>query len=163
MPAAPPEASTTADPRRARRRRVAATLVIVGLLCALAGLYANHRARAASASQVRGRVTGKSARKDGSLWYLDVAYRYQVDDASYQRRETRLIRAPVDNEAEAAAQFAEIAVGKELPVYYDPGAPGQGVLERARGDSWFLVGVGGLWMALGLLWLAYDRNVSRED
>jgi hypothetical protein len=137
---------------------VAATLVGLGISCAVLGWYTGRRASEASAAEAVGKVTEKRARQDGDLWYVDVSYQYSVDAESYRRSETRILRGKVRDEAAARGLVKQFEVGRRVPVYFNPERPGRGTLERARGHQGLLFGVGALWFVLGLLWMAYDRG-----
>ncbi len=152
------EAETPADARGIRRRRVAATLVGLGICCAVLGWYTGRRASEASAAQAVGKVTEKRARQDGDLWYVDVSYEYAVGAKRHRRSETRILRGKVRDEAEARGLVKQLQVGQSVPVYFNPKRPERGTLARAHGHQTLLFGVGALWFVLGLLWMIYDRG-----
>lgn len=151
-----PERETPADARGFRRRRVALTLLGLGLGCAAAGWYVNHRAERVSAAEASGRIVEKAARRDGDLWYVDLSYEYAVDGKPYRRRETRIMR----DENRARAEVARFGVGADVVVYFDPDRPRHAALERTLGRNRLLFWVGALWLTLGALWMAYDRGRS---
>lgn len=146
--------------RSARRRRVTVTLLLVALGCSGAALYAERRA-ARPLAEVQGEVTSVRAYKIDAHWHRDVEFRYQRAGATYQRRDSRLLRRSFRNEAEVLASSPELSPGRPVAVYYDENAPGDATLDAGTRSFRFFAAAGLLWLVLACLWFAYDRAQNR--
>lgn len=105
----------------------------------------------------------------GGAWAHDLEYRFEVDGKTYtgtrirtldakfgSQRSNRAAKAAARKRAEA--QRDEYPVGREVTVYYDPGAPGTCVLDpavprnlqRGLGLSLFVFTAGGVFFLVGI-------------
>jgi len=149
-----------AGERSARRRRVTVTLLLVGLGCSGAALYAERRA-ALQRSEIQGQVIRTRAYKINSHWHREVEFRYERAGAVYQGRESRLLRRSFRNEAEVLASAPELGPGRPVLVYYDPKAPSDATLEAGTRSFRFFAAAGFLWICLACLWFVYDRAQNK--
>ena len=146
--------------RSARRRRVTVTLLLVALGCFGAALYAEHRA-SRPLSEVKGQVVSVRAYKINAHWHRDVEFRYQRAGATYQGRDSRLLRRSFRNEAEVLASAPELSPGRPVAVYYDENARGNATLDADPRSFRFFAAAGVLWLVLACLWFVYDRAQNR--
>lgn len=142
--------------RSRRRRRVTWTLLIVGLGCCGAAVYAELRVRH-QLTEAKGRVVATHAVRGPDYWHAQVEFEYVLNGVEHRQRESRLLRESFRNEAEALAAI-DARPGQPVVVYVDPNHPGAASLTSGANSFRYFAAAGALWMSLALAWFIYDRH-----
>ena len=89
-----------------------------------------------------------------SQYYPVLQYEYAVGAATYQGRRWSFAQ-PAGTQESAQAVVDRYPVGKAVTVYYDPKNPSSSVIERTMQGVWIILLVGGVFLFVGFLMMAY--------
>ena len=143
---------------RSLRTLFAVVVIVVGIGAMLYAWRDLRRVQAAQSWPVaRGEiiesqvVRGRSVRQQRAVWEARIRYRYEARGREYTGN-TIVIGGTLDTEDRQRAQdrVDRWPVGASVPVFYDPGNPADGCLEREAEGFWFVTGIGALFVAVGV-------------
>ena len=97
--------------------------------------------RSASCEIISSRVQTSPGSEDGSMYRVDVTYRYFVDDRRLRRRPIPVHRAwSTSGYRGKAAIVARLRPGTRTECWVNPANPGDAVIERGlTADLWFVL------------------------
>lgn len=103
-----------------------------------------------TAAEVKQSVSTDDDGNTSYAYYPSVTYEYQVADQVYTGKRIAFGGIVASgSSAKAAAELARFPVGGQVTVYYDPGKPGEAVLERKAGGFTWGLAVGAVCLLLG--------------
>ena len=110
--------------------------------------------RALAWPTAEGRVLDSRLREvhdhDGTTWQAYVLYEYSVDGVGYRSDVLQLEAGSSSFTKGAQKTIARYSIGSVVPVYYNPEAPGDAMLEPGKMTWWVFLG-GALFFLVGVL------------
>lgn len=139
---------------RMKSLKAAVFFATISILCFIVCGYFSFKAiSAASWPAALGKVLScevilKDLGEDFSMYELIISYKYYVEGINYIGDTFKYGSKSFHFEKNARRLAKEFQEGKEIPVYYNPGAPGQAVLERGLGFYFYLWLIGAFFCLL---------------